>query len=75
MRRLRGRETAEPFGAGSSVWHGYEGSAQAVIIAGRDRMLWAIELADEFVYVREVELAGVREQRPLRKRQAGRRWS
>jgi hypothetical protein len=56
MRRLRGRETIEPFGAGSSVWHGYEGTAQAVIIAGRDRTLWAIELADEFVYVREASL-------------------
>jgi Tfp pilus assembly protein PilF len=53
MRRLRGRETTEPFGAGSSVWHGYEGAARAVIIAGRDRTLWAIELAEEFVYVRE----------------------
>ena len=56
MRRLRGRETAEPFGAGSSLWHGYEGAARAVIIAGRDRTLWALELADEFVYVRENSL-------------------
>jgi hypothetical protein len=56
MRRLRGRETTEPFGAGSSLWHGYEGASRAVVIAGRDRMLWAIELADEFVYVREASL-------------------
>jgi hypothetical protein len=56
MRRLRGRETTEPFGAGASVWHGYEGAARVVIIAGRDRLLWAIELADEFVYVRESSL-------------------
>ncbi len=56
MRRLRGRETSEPFGAGSSVWHGYEGAARAVIIAGPARVLWAIELADEFVYVRESSL-------------------
>lgn len=56
MRRMRGRETGEPFGAGSSVWHGYEGAARAVIIAGRDRILWAIELAEEFVYVRESAL-------------------
>jgi Flp pilus assembly protein TadD len=56
MRRLRGRETHEPFGAGSSLWHGYEGAAKAVIIAGRGRMLWALELADEFVYVRESSL-------------------
>jgi len=56
MRRLRGRETSEPFGAGSSLWHGYDGAARAVIIAGRDRMLWALELADEFVYVREASL-------------------
>jgi hypothetical protein len=56
MRRQRGRETAEPFGAGSSLWHGYEGAAHAVIIAGRDRTLWALELADEFVYVRENSL-------------------
>jgi tetratricopeptide (TPR) repeat protein len=56
MRRMRGRETSEPFGAGSSLWHSYEGSARAVILAGRDRMLWAIELADEFVYVREGSL-------------------
>jgi hypothetical protein len=56
MRRMRGRETTEPFGAGSSVWHAYEGEARAVIIAGRDRILWALELADEFVYVREGSL-------------------
>jgi len=56
MRRLRGRETAEPFGAGSNVWHGYEGAARAVVIAGRDRTLWALELTDEFVYVRESSL-------------------
>jgi hypothetical protein len=56
MRRMRGRETNEPFGAGSSLWHSYEGAARAVILAGRDRMLWALELADEFVYVREGSL-------------------
>lgn len=56
MRRLRGRETGELFGAGSNVWHGYEGAARAVIIAGRERTLWALELADEFVYVREASL-------------------
>jgi hypothetical protein len=56
MRRLRGRETSEPFGAGSNVWHGYDGAARAVIIAGRERTLWAIELSDEFVYVREASL-------------------
>lgn len=56
MRRLRGRETSEPFGAGSSVWHAYEGAAKAIVIAGRDRMLWAIELGGEFVYVRESSL-------------------
>ncbi len=56
MRRTRGRETSEPFGAGSSLWHSYEGQARAVIIAGRHRMLWALELADEFVYVRESAL-------------------
>lgn len=56
MRRSRGRETSEPFGAGSSVWHLYEGGARAIIIAGPSRMLWALELADEFVYVREASL-------------------
>jgi uncharacterized protein (AIM24 family) len=56
MRRTRGRETSEPFGAGSSVWHQYDGVAKVVIIAGPSRMLWAIELADEFVYVREASL-------------------
>jgi hypothetical protein len=56
MRRQRGRETTEPFGTGSSVWHGYAGAARAVFVAGRDRMLWALELADEFVYVRESSL-------------------
>jgi Flp pilus assembly protein TadD len=56
MRRVRGRETGEPFGAGSSLWHLYEGAAKAVIIAGHGRMLWALELADEFVYVREASL-------------------
>lgn len=53
MRRQRGRPTADPFGAGSSLWHGYEGAAKIVIVAGRDRTLWALELADEFVYLRE----------------------
>jgi Flp pilus assembly protein TadD len=56
MRRQRGRETTEPFGTGSSVWHGYNGAARAVFVAGRDRMLWALELGDEFVYVRESSL-------------------
>lgn len=56
MRRLRGRETTELFGAGANVWHGYDGAAQAVVIAGRGRTLWAIELTDEFVYVREASL-------------------
>jgi hypothetical protein len=56
MRRLRGRETSEPFGSGSSLWHVYEGAAKALVIAGRERMLWALELADEFVYVREASL-------------------
>jgi Tetratricopeptide repeat/Mitochondrial biogenesis AIM24 len=56
MRRLRGRETTELFGAGSNVWHNYDGAARAVVIAGRDRTLWAIELTDEFVYVREASL-------------------
>lgn len=56
MRRLRGRETGEPFGAGASSWHAYDGAAQAVIIAAPGRMLWALELADEFVYVRESSL-------------------
>ncbi|MDF3067837.1 MAG: hypothetical protein K0R38_3438 [Polyangiaceae bacterium] len=56
MRRARGRETSEPFGAGSSLWHLYEGEARAVILAGPSRTLWALELADEFVYVREASL-------------------
>jgi Flp pilus assembly protein TadD len=56
MRRQRGRDLLEPFGAGSSVWHGYPGSARAVFVASRDRLLWAIELAEEFVYVREASL-------------------
>ena len=56
MRRLRGRETAEPFGSGSSVWHAYDGAAKAIVIAGRDRVLWALELGGEFVYVRESSL-------------------
>jgi Flp pilus assembly protein TadD len=56
MRRVRGRETSEPFGAGASVWHGYEGAAKAIVIAGRERMLWAVELGGEFVYVRESSL-------------------
>jgi uncharacterized protein (AIM24 family) len=38
------------------VWHLYEGEARAVIIAGASRVLWALELADEFVYAREASL-------------------
>jgi Tetratricopeptide repeat/Mitochondrial biogenesis AIM24 len=56
MRRTRGRETSEPFGAGASVWHQYDGAARAVIVAAPSRLLWAIELAEEFVYVREASL-------------------
>lgn len=56
MRRLRGRETSEPFGTGSSVWHAYDGAAQGIVVASRERVLWAIELVDEFVYVRESNL-------------------
>jgi len=56
LRRARGRETAEPFGSGSSVWHAYAGAAKAILIAGRERVLWALELTDEFVYVREASL-------------------
>jgi hypothetical protein len=56
MRRSRGRDTLEPFGAGSSGWHVYAGASRAVLVAARGRSLWAIELAGEFVYLREASL-------------------
>ncbi len=56
LRRVRGRESDELFGAGSSVWHSYPGPARAVVVSARDRVLWALELGGELLYVRESSL-------------------
>jgi hypothetical protein len=57
-RRLRGRESEEPFGGASTPWSLLEGSGLVVLAAARDRSIAAIELGGEFVYLREARLLG-----------------
>jgi hypothetical protein len=57
-RRLRGRESDEPFGGPASPWSLLEGSGVAVLAAGASRSVAALELGGEFVYLREARLLG-----------------
>lgn len=57
-RRVRGRATDEPFGGPATPWTLLEGSGLAVLAAGLDRSVAALELGGEFVYLREARLLG-----------------
>jgi hypothetical protein len=57
-RRLRGRDSDEPFGGPASPWSLLEGSGVAVLAAGASRSVAALELGGEFVYLREARLLG-----------------
>ena len=57
-RRLRGRATDEPFGGPASPWSLLEGPGVAVLAAGNERSVAALELGGEFVYLREARLLG-----------------
>ena len=57
-RRVRGRESEEPFGGPATPWSLLEGSGLIVLAATRERSIAAIELGGEFVYLREARLLG-----------------
>ena len=57
-RRMRGRASDEPFGGPATPWTLLEGTGTAVLAAGRDRIVAALELGGEFVYLREARLLG-----------------
>jgi uncharacterized protein (AIM24 family) len=57
-RRLRGRATDEPFGGPATPWTLLEGTGTAVLAAGGERTVAALELGGEFVYLREARLIG-----------------
>ncbi len=53
MRRMRGRELAEPLGGPGAPWVLLSGSGQVLVGASHERELSALELTGTFVYVRE----------------------
>jgi hypothetical protein len=57
-RRLRGRDSDEPFGGPATPWSLLEGAGVAVLAAGANRSVAALELGGEFVYLRESRLLG-----------------
>jgi Tetratricopeptide repeat len=52
FRRLRGRETQDPFGVAAS-WFLLEGAGSIVIAPAREHRLFSVDLNDEYIYVRE----------------------
>jgi uncharacterized protein (AIM24 family) len=58
MRRMRGRELAEPLGGPGSPWLVVRGVGQVLVGAAPERELFALELSGTFVYVRESCLVG-----------------
>lgn len=58
FRRLRGRDTEEPFGAPGSSWLLVEGSGLVLLEPPRERELVLLELSGDFVYVRHTRLVG-----------------
>lgn len=54
-RRHRGRDTQEPFG-GPTSWSLLEGAGALALAASRGRVLSALEVGNEFIYVREARL-------------------
>jgi len=57
-RRVRGRETDEPFGGPASPWSLLEGAGVLVVAAAAGRSLAVVELGGEFIYLRESRLVG-----------------
>jgi hypothetical protein len=57
-RRTRGRESDEPFSSGGAHWALLEGDGLVLLEPGRDRELTLLELAGQFLYVRETRLVG-----------------
>jgi hypothetical protein len=57
-RRVRGRETDEPFGGPASPWSLLEGAGVVAVAARVGRSLAAIDLSGEFIYLRESRLVG-----------------
>jgi hypothetical protein len=57
-RRLRGRESDEPFGGPATPWSLLEGSGVIALAAAPGRSLATLELGGEFVYLREARLIG-----------------
>jgi hypothetical protein len=57
-RRVRGRETDEPFGGPASPWSLLDGAGILTVAARAGRSLAALDLAGEFIYLRESRLVG-----------------
>lgn len=57
-RRVRGRETDEPFGVSGSSWALLSGAGLVLLEPSRDRELVLLQLSGEFVYVRESRVVG-----------------
>jgi hypothetical protein len=55
LRRHRGRDTHEPFG-GPTSWSLLEGAGALALAGTRGRALSALEIGNEFIYVREARL-------------------
>jgi hypothetical protein len=56
-RRHRGRDTHEPFG-GPQSWSLLEGIGALALAASRGKLLSALEVGSEFIYLREARLLG-----------------
>jgi hypothetical protein len=57
-RRMRGRESDEPFGGPASPWTLLDGAGVIALAAASGRALATLELGGEFVYLREARLVG-----------------
>jgi hypothetical protein len=57
-RRVRGRESDEPFGGPAMPWSLLEGNGLVALAAAHGRSLSSLELGGEFVYLREARLLG-----------------
>jgi hypothetical protein len=57
-RRMRGRDSDEPFGGPATPWSLLEGPGVIALSAASGRSLAGLELGGEFVYLREARLVG-----------------
>ena len=57
-RRMRGRDSDEPFGGPATPWSLLEGAGVITLAAAEGRSIAAVELGGEFVYLREARLLG-----------------